>query len=420
MKGTEKSKKAVYNLQIEEEFRKVATKFMKELKKVRQTSAADQQPSSMVKKVNAWKNFCLESEDWIPDNEDTETMPECEKVEEVTYEQMTLPFVEMPEEEPEVTQRYVYWHLRFNEMCRTLDYAIDGKSYVVVKDIEVEDILKNLSYGANIDYREYTRAELESQEMGFNSLNPCWNKYADFLHYLIKTDEEMFDMLMKEAFISTLSGGTCTNLMEDLLDIYELQTNMEWVELWAVCIYVSINTGLPMLRGYSREEYARRTGKNAFDIALIDEEVIVEHPDQGTQLYELPIDIQQKLYESVFTPDTAEKNIRQVLKEIGGDNEEIMFLLANNYMSAGQYAKAETVLKRLKRICTYEDFSIEELLKMAIERQKAAKNTSEIMDESHTDGFKQSFRRAEPKIGRNDPCPCGSGKKYKKCCGRNI
>jgi hypothetical protein len=24
----------------------------------------------------------------------------------------------------------------------------------------------------------------------------------------------------------------------------------------------------------------------------------------------------------------------------------------------------------------------------------------------------------KPKIGRNDPCPCGSGKKYKKCCGK--
>jgi preprotein translocase subunit SecA len=24
----------------------------------------------------------------------------------------------------------------------------------------------------------------------------------------------------------------------------------------------------------------------------------------------------------------------------------------------------------------------------------------------------------EPKIGRNDPCPCGIGKKYKKCCGK--
>lgn len=25
---------------------------------------------------------------------------------------------------------------------------------------------------------------------------------------------------------------------------------------------------------------------------------------------------------------------------------------------------------------------------------------------------------AEKKVGRNEPCPCGSGKKYKKCCGR--
>ncbi len=28
----------------------------------------------------------------------------------------------------------------------------------------------------------------------------------------------------------------------------------------------------------------------------------------------------------------------------------------------------------------------------------------------------QPARRAEPRVGRNDPCPCGSGKKYKKCC----
>ena len=28
----------------------------------------------------------------------------------------------------------------------------------------------------------------------------------------------------------------------------------------------------------------------------------------------------------------------------------------------------------------------------------------------------QPVRRSEPRVGRNDPCPCGSGKKYKKCC----
>ena len=31
----------------------------------------------------------------------------------------------------------------------------------------------------------------------------------------------------------------------------------------------------------------------------------------------------------------------------------------------------------------------------------------------------KTVRRAAPKIGRNDPCPCGSGKKYKKCCGKD-
>ena len=29
----------------------------------------------------------------------------------------------------------------------------------------------------------------------------------------------------------------------------------------------------------------------------------------------------------------------------------------------------------------------------------------------------KTVRRDEPKVGRNDPCPCGSGKKYKKCHG---
>lgn len=31
----------------------------------------------------------------------------------------------------------------------------------------------------------------------------------------------------------------------------------------------------------------------------------------------------------------------------------------------------------------------------------------------------ETVRRTEPKIGRNEPCPCGSGRKYKNCCGAN-
>ncbi|MCD4699857.1 MAG: SEC-C domain-containing protein [Phycisphaerae bacterium] len=32
----------------------------------------------------------------------------------------------------------------------------------------------------------------------------------------------------------------------------------------------------------------------------------------------------------------------------------------------------------------------------------------------------QTIIRNQPRVGRNDPCPCGSGKKFKKCCGRST
>lgn len=47
------------------------------------------------------------------------------------------------------------------------------------------------------------------------------------------------------------------------------------------------------------------------------------------------------------------------------------------------------------------------------------KETFSISDqEEQTGTLKQSQQKHAPKIGRNDPCPCGSGKKYKQCCGK--
>ena len=39
--------------------------------------------------------------------------------------------------------------------------------------------------------------------------------------------------------------------------------------------------------------------------------------------------------------------------------------------------------------------------------------------EEEEDVKQQTPYKAAEKIGRNDPCPCGSGKKYKNCCGAN-
>ena len=53
----------------------------------------------------------------------------------------------------------------------------------------------------------------------------------------------------------------------------------------------------------------------------------------------------------------------------------------------------------------------------APQRKQVAKVTGESMGGDGTKIKRQPVKRAASKVGRNDPCPCGSGKKYKKCCG---
>ena len=52
-----------------------------------------------------------------------------------------------------------------------------------------------------------------------------------------------------------------------------------------------------------------------------------------------------------------------------------------------------------------------------IERERVARETSTNINDGEG-GSHEPIKRKEEKIGRNDLCPCGSGKKYKNCCGR--
>ena len=54
-----------------------------------------------------------------------------------------------------------------------------------------------------------------------------------------------------------------------------------------------------------------------------------------------------------------------------------------------------------------------ELIQMALDQRLALKGMKPVFGEADD----EEAVPVAPKIGRNDPCPCGSGKKYKKCCG---
>ena len=49
------------------------------------------------------------------------------------------------------------------------------------------------------------------------------------------------------------------------------------------------------------------------------------------------------------------------------------------------------------------------------EREEVAKN---IRTNDGKETVKKQPKKSQEKVKRNDPCPCGSGKKYKQCCGR--
>ncbi len=64
-------------------------------------------------------------------------------------------------------------------------------------------------------------------------------------------------------------------------------------------------------------------------------------------------------------------------------------------------------------------FAVKIVENQEVERKEIGKNISTNRGQDSSQ-VKKPVRRTEKKVGRNDPCPCGSGKKYKNCCGRNA
>ena len=59
------------------------------------------------------------------------------------------------------------------------------------------------------------------------------------------------------------------------------------------------------------------------------------------------------------------------------------------------------------------------LLKAEVRQNLERHENKNIKTNDTKEEMKKTSKRVSKKIGRNDPCPCGSGKKYKNCCGKN-
>jgi len=105
----------------------------------------------------------------------------------------------------------------------------------------------------------------------------------------------------------------------------------------------------------------------------------------------------------IFSPE-AEKNVAEILSKF------LIFLDGEGHIHNG--SELSSVVKKSNRAF------LQLLPKSKRTSTKKTTKKSKAVEKSITK--KKPAKKVQPvtKVGRNDPCPCGSGKKYKKCCGR--
>lgn len=126
--------------------------------------------------------------------------------------------------------------------------------------------------------------------------------------------------------------------------------------------------------------------------------------------FELRICNNQFCLECKMTQFTFEMDIIDALESFRGEISR----LKNSYPALYDLKKEffDNVLNRKK-----EGYLVDTYLKKLKKYRKLLPEKFEGEDDDALEFWPQPYRRTAPKVGRNDPCPCGSGKKYKKCCG---
>ena len=182
---------------------------------------------------------------------------------------------------------------------------------------------------------------------------------------------------------------------------------------------------LRQVEGVYFPKYAVRFSQEQLD--TMDAQAIIDAFTQAAVAY-----YQQK--EDEFTPPVMREVERVVLLRVV-DEYWMEHIDAMSDLRQGirlrAYAQTDPIIAYKKEslemfeemIAAIQDETVRQLYSVRwqkneeVKRQRVANATSESVG---GDGTVKKQPRKVKKIGRNEPCPCGSGKKYKNCCGRNA
>ena len=312
-------------------------------------------------------------------------------------------------------RRRIYWQLRMGGIVNTGRCSLDEKDYVCDADLDFEQVIRLRSgIPGMTDYAPWSRKKLLLTEKGFGEVCPEWDGYYTALCYWCNYPEEMAREAIVEDYIAVQNGASATDLAELMQERRECSMLDDYVYLWQVVMSVSLCTPLPFLNGYTRIEYMDRPMADLVSTNLFDTEKLSQAVRPERHLYELPWKAQWLMYLCMMARKERSllKDTVQAAMAVGGTNYEFAYTAAILLYDGGCVSEAGEIAKELER--KYTDPSVNALLGRIQDKGR------EIFEAENFLMPKQvPVRNTAPKIGRNDKCPCGSGKKYKFCCGRN-
>lgn len=237
--------------------------------------------------------------------------------------------------------------------------------------------------------------------------------------------------ILVEKCVTMIQNGCTLNHIIETMDAEErkIRPVETAVEIWESVTGLMLELELPFLNGQSRIQYGREQKCSAWTLGMIEESV--GEPKTWKRMHQFPAKVQEWMYDAYeYGVDSSFQKLWNYKEENQIVSEEYLYLMAYAYLAFDEQEYADKAIQELSGISKTGKQAAEFL------NDRVKKMYGTELDEEEADDMEEwedidwldlmsmnaqtpkTYVRMEPKIGRNDPCPCGSGKKYKKCCGK--
>lgn len=320
--------------------------------------------------------------------------------------------------------RYIYWHAKYNCYVNT-SYNLEGDCFISQVDLDMQNIFGQMEiYAKQLPYVEFSRQEISYMGEDLANRSEWVDILVSSLHYQLGMDWQDAQVCLYWIIDYVLNGYTLNDLLIELEEENKARWSLETsTELWTILSGLMLEFELPMLKGRSRMNYAKEQKCSPWSVGMV-EEAIVSMSIKHCPMHLFSSEIQECMYEAVnFGEKDCIIKLLDYKEKQHICSEEYLYLLAEACIDYGYTKEAEKVLTELNK-GSVSGKRVAKKLKTRLQQRCEIVDDEEDYfecwdwEQRFKDGVQEPYVRDNPKIGRNDPCPCGSGKKFKKCCGK--